>query len=64
MNKQIYRWVEPETVVIENGKEKTIPAHQEEGEYLDEAAIPGYIVVNWQGKKHLVANYDVVGIYS
>lgn len=59
-----YRWVEPETVTAdENGQLTTIPAHQEEGQYLEDASIPGYVVVLWNGKKHLVHQADIVGIY-
>lgn len=32
----IYRWVEPETVIVdESGKQVTIPEHQEEGQYIE-----------------------------
>ncbi len=59
----IYRWVEPETVIIdENGKRVTIPEHQEEGQYVEEASIPGYVICLWNGKKHLVNSEDVVVI--
>ncbi len=65
MKKSIYRWVEPETVIVdEQGKLTTIPAHQEEGQYVEEANIPGYIICLWNGKKHLVKSEDVVVIIS
>lgn len=61
----IYRWVEPETTYTdENGQKIIIPEHQEQGEYLDEASIRGYIIVLWNGRKHLVNERDVVAILS
>ncbi len=63
MNKIIYRWVESEkTTFDENGKKIFIPARQEEGEYVEEASIRGYVVVVWNGNKHFVADRDIVAI--
>lgn len=62
--KIIYRWVEPETTYNDNGKEIRVPAHQEQGEYIGEASIQGYVIVEWQGRKHLVAEHDIVAILS
>jgi hypothetical protein len=62
--KIIYRWIEPETVYNDNGKEITIPEHQEQGEYLGEASIAGYVIVEWNDRKHLVADRDIVAILS
>jgi len=65
LKNSIYRWVEPEAVIIdEQGNEITIPAHQEEGEYVEEASIRGYVICLLNGKKHLVADRDIVVIYS
>ncbi len=65
MNKIIYRWVEPEKATFdENGKKIFIPEHQEEGEYIEEASIRGYVVVALNGNKHLVADRDIIAILS
>ena len=65
MSKTVYRWVEPETVIVdEQGKQIAIPAHQEEGEYVGEANIPGYCIVLWNGKRHLIKGSDIVVIKS
>lgn len=65
MKRPLYRWVEPESMTFDKqGKQIITPAHQEQGEYLDEADIPGYIIVLWNGKKHLVKETDVVAILS
>lgn len=64
-NKTLYRWVEPETVWYDDDRTKhVIPEQQEEGEYVDKASIPGYVVVLWKGKKHLVKESDVIGVIS
>ncbi len=62
-NKTIYRWVEPETVWYDDERIKhVIPEHQEEGEYVEEADMWGYVIVLLNGKKHVVKESDVVGI--
>lgn len=64
-DKIIYRWVEDETFWFdENGNKVVVPAHQEEGEYVEEASIRGYVIVLRNGKKHLVADRDIVAILS
>lgn len=59
-----YRWVEPETVIVQNGERVVIPAHQEEGQYAGESSLPGYVVVMWNGRLHLVHEQDIVAILS
>ncbi len=47
-----------------DGKRVTLPANQEEGEYLGESSMRGYVIVLWKGKMHLVADRDIVAIVS
>lgn len=61
--KMIYRWAEPGSVSFDaHGKRVQSPASQEEGEYVGEAPLRGYVAVMWNGKKHLVNRRDVVSI--
>lgn len=63
---KIYRWVEPEIVWFDDdGNKVVIPEHQEQGRYIHEANIQGYIIVELQdGRKHLVKDSDIVAILS